>query len=166
MQRFCKEVITWKSLRHPNVLSLLGVIMTENQFAMVSEWMSNGNINQFVRENIDVNRYGLVSSPSRFLASSFVDTSVVGRCREGLDSYARSGDDPWRSQRGMHSRAHFLYLPLISFIYQGQYPYRLDRSCLPGGLWSAQNRIGRHKHYILELIDTRWHVLMDEPRAV
>lgn len=35
--------------------------MTENEFAMVSEWMSNGNINQFVRERQDANRFKLVS---------------------------------------------------------------------------------------------------------
>ena len=35
--------------------------MTENEFAMVSEWMSNGNINQFVREHRDANRFKLVS---------------------------------------------------------------------------------------------------------
>ena len=53
--------MSWKALRHPNILPLVGVIMTENEFAMVSEWMSNGNINQFVRERQDANRFKLVS---------------------------------------------------------------------------------------------------------
>ena len=35
--------------------------MSENQFAMISDWMSNGNINEFVKKNPDVNRLGLVS---------------------------------------------------------------------------------------------------------
>ena len=52
--------MTWKALRHPNVLPLLGVIMTETRFAMVSEWMANGNINQFVRAHQDANRFELV----------------------------------------------------------------------------------------------------------
>ena len=41
--------------------------MTETQFAMVSEWMTNGNINQFVKVRRDVNRFELVrlrSDPS------------------------------------------------------------------------------------------------------
>jgi serine/threonine protein kinase len=59
---FYKEVITWKNLRHPNVLPLLGVVMTENKFAMISEWMTNGNINQFVRARRDANRFQLVSA--------------------------------------------------------------------------------------------------------
>jgi len=41
--------MTWKTLRHPNVLPLLGVIMSENQFAMISDWMASGNINDFVK---------------------------------------------------------------------------------------------------------------------
>ena len=61
MQRFCKEFVAWKALRHPNVLPLLGVLMSGTQFAMVSRWMSNGNINQFVKAHQDVNRFELVS---------------------------------------------------------------------------------------------------------
>ena len=59
-QRFCREVVTWKSLRHPNVLPLLGVTMGKKVFAMVSEWMVNGNINGFVRAHRDANRFELV----------------------------------------------------------------------------------------------------------
>ena len=60
MQRFCKEVVTWKSLRHPNVLPLVGVTMSEGQLAMVSDWMVNGNINDFVKAHPDANRLELV----------------------------------------------------------------------------------------------------------
>ena len=60
VQRFCKDVLTWKSLRHPNVLPLMGVTMASNQLAMVSEWMENGNINQFVKACADVDRLKLV----------------------------------------------------------------------------------------------------------
>jgi len=59
-QRFCKEVIAWKSLHHPNVLSLLGVTMIRNRFVMVSEWMVYGNINEFVKKYAGVNRLELV----------------------------------------------------------------------------------------------------------
>ena len=60
-QTFCKEVITWKSLCHPNVLPLLGVTMGKRLFAMVSEWMVNGNINEFIGAHRDANRFKLVS---------------------------------------------------------------------------------------------------------
>jgi len=65
MQRFCKEFLSWKALQHPNVLPLLGVIMTKTKFAMVSEWMSNGNINEFVAVQQNANRFELVGYYSR-----------------------------------------------------------------------------------------------------
>ena len=43
--------------------------MTEGRFAMVSEWMTNGNINHFVGGNRDVNRFELVSPPFKLLHS-------------------------------------------------------------------------------------------------
>ena len=96
--------MTWGALNHPNVLPLLGVMVTEDRFAMVSEWMMNGNINQFVMAHRDVNRFELVSSPSKLLRSPFVIDGriapIVERRRKGFDLHARSGDDPRRSQRG------------------------------------------------------------------
>ena len=56
--------MTWNTLRHPNVLPLVGVMMDKNQFAMASEWMDNGNINEFVKTRRDVNRFELVGSYS------------------------------------------------------------------------------------------------------
>ena len=61
LQRFCREAVTWKHLRHPNILPLLGVIMSEHQFAMVSEWIVNGDIDEFIRRDRHVNRIELVS---------------------------------------------------------------------------------------------------------
>jgi hypothetical protein len=52
--------VTWKTLRHPNVLQLIGVTMAKDQFAMISEWMVNGNINDFVKTHLDANRLELV----------------------------------------------------------------------------------------------------------
>ncbi|KAF9645406.1 kinase-like protein [Thelephora ganbajun] len=59
-RKFCREVVTWRALRHSNILPLLGVTMTEKQFVIVSEWMKNGNINEFVKANIDADRLGLL----------------------------------------------------------------------------------------------------------
>ena len=59
-QKFCKEVVTWQTLQHPNVLPLIGVTMTETQFAMVSDWMANGNINEFTEKNPAADRRELV----------------------------------------------------------------------------------------------------------
>ena len=50
----------WKTLRHPNILPLLGVTMSEFQLVMVSEWMVKGNINEFVEADPNVDRLELV----------------------------------------------------------------------------------------------------------
>ena len=68
-QRFCKEVVLWSVLSHPNILEFVGVQvdMVERQLATVSKWMGHGNIMQFARKN-HVNRLELVrdftSSPT------------------------------------------------------------------------------------------------------
>lgn len=59
-QRFCKEVVAWRTLKHPNILALIGVVVTEGTFAMISHWMSNGNIREFVKANPGANRFKLV----------------------------------------------------------------------------------------------------------
>jgi len=57
----------WKFLQHPNVLPLMGVTMSENRFAMASDWMVNGNIREFVKAHPDVDRLGLVGFPFKAL---------------------------------------------------------------------------------------------------
>jgi hypothetical protein len=70
--------MVWKNLRHANVLPLLGAEVPKNwfvpisqwmiyEFAMVSEWMTNGDINQFVKANADADRFELVPFSFKFL---------------------------------------------------------------------------------------------------
>jgi len=71
LQRFCKEVVLWSTLSHRNILKLVGVQedMKKRQFAIVSEWMSHGNIMEFI-ENNPANRLDLVRGitfPRHFL---------------------------------------------------------------------------------------------------
>ena len=40
--------------------------MTETKFAMISDWMANGNIIEFVKAHPDANRFRLVGFPFRF----------------------------------------------------------------------------------------------------
>ena len=74
----------WRALRHPNVLPLLGVSATEPRFAMVSEWMENGNINEFVKARPEADRVELVGLPTDVLSlfhlvNSNLDTVARGR---------------------------------------------------------------------------------------
>ena len=61
-QRFCKEVVAWKYLQHPNILPFLGVSLEREKCAMISEWMENGNVNEFIQKHRRVNRVQLVSA--------------------------------------------------------------------------------------------------------
>ena len=79
--------MTWKILRHPNILPLIGVMMSETHFAMISDWMVDGNINDFVKAHPDVNRLALVGFSLR-ASLPFVDdqaTPLAGRCGLGAD---------------------------------------------------------------------------------
>lgn len=46
--------------------------MTDTQFAMVSEWMFNGNINDFVKANPDADRLVLVGFPCLAVNASLI----------------------------------------------------------------------------------------------
>ena len=66
------------------MLPLLGVMMSETKFAMVSKWMPNGNINEFVKARCDANRFELVSFPFRFAPSSLlIDDYVISVAGRG-----------------------------------------------------------------------------------
>ena len=44
--------------------------MFDNRFVMVSEWMAQGNIVEFVKANPNVDRLGLVCFPFKVLISA------------------------------------------------------------------------------------------------
>ena len=49
--------------------------MTETQFAMISEWMVNKNISDFVKAHPDADRLGLVGFSLKPLVSSSLTTN-------------------------------------------------------------------------------------------
>ena len=58
--------------------------MTGTQFAMASEWMTNGNIIEFLKANPDANRFQLVGFSLKDLFSCSIPGSLIdpagGRC--------------------------------------------------------------------------------------
>lgn len=55
-----RELYMWSKLKHPNIQNLIGVIMFQERFGMVSLWMEHGNLQDYLRTHHDVNRYQLV----------------------------------------------------------------------------------------------------------
>lgn len=49
----------WKYMIHPHVLPLLGV--TVEPFQLISDWMSGGDLPQYIRDNPGADRLRLVS---------------------------------------------------------------------------------------------------------
>lgn len=61
-QAFYKEAVMWGRLNHPNIIPFIGVTRKPMQF--VSEWMPNGTLPDYINENPEADRVGLVSSSS------------------------------------------------------------------------------------------------------
>ena len=101
-QGFCREGVAWKHLRHPNILPLLGVTVSEHRFALVSEWMENGNINEFIERDCHVNRTELVCYHPTHAGVPLMHY-LVGWRGEWHEVYARPPHSPRGSERGMNS---------------------------------------------------------------
>jgi len=53
----------WKRISHPNIVPFLGVSEAPAPLSMVSEWMPNGNVRDFIGKNPDTSRLQLVCQP-------------------------------------------------------------------------------------------------------
>ncbi|KAJ7694043.1 kinase-like domain-containing protein, partial [Mycena olivaceomarginata] len=68
LQKFTKEALVWRYLKHPNILPFLGVDGTAfptPTMAIVSPWISQGSVLNYMAENSPASRYaiGLVCTP-------------------------------------------------------------------------------------------------------
>ena len=71
-------------------------------FAMTSEWMENGNINEFIEAHQNANRFELVGfTPIVDDITPHIHFLVAQRRRQGVNIYARSSDDTRRLEGGM-----------------------------------------------------------------
>ncbi|KAI0946587.1 hypothetical protein AcW1_010016 [Taiwanofungus camphoratus] len=62
LKSFCREALIWKYLEHPNIAALLGVNVSlfPQTLCMVSPWMKNGSIRDYLHVNLRVNRLELL----------------------------------------------------------------------------------------------------------
>ncbi|KAJ7219636.1 kinase-like domain-containing protein [Mycena rebaudengoi] len=70
-QKFMREALVWHSLKHPNVVSLLGIDSTTfspPSRALVSRWMPLGSVLTYMREN----------SPSSLYAGDLLNDVIRG----------------------------------------------------------------------------------------
>jgi serine/threonine protein kinase len=67
-QTFSHEAVLWRQLSHPNVLPFYGVYhwdQNRSRVCLISPWMSNGNIVQYLEDYPHANRINLVSEAQR-----------------------------------------------------------------------------------------------------
>ncbi|KAJ7489298.1 hypothetical protein FB451DRAFT_1125592, partial [Mycena latifolia] len=50
LKEFSREALIWRQLCHPNLLPFFGLYYLENRLCLVSPWMENGNILEFLSE--------------------------------------------------------------------------------------------------------------------
>ncbi|QRV74277.1 Tyrosine kinase catalytic domain protein [Ceratobasidium sp. AG-Ba] len=60
LKRVDREIHAWSCLNHPNILELLGLAQFRGQIAMVSPWMNNGSLLEYINRNPSVDRYTLL----------------------------------------------------------------------------------------------------------
>ncbi|CAE6420256.1 unnamed protein product [Rhizoctonia solani] len=60
LKRAARELFCWSKMQHPNIHQLQGVIIFREQYlGMVSEWMENGNLHEYIRKQPKADRYQL-----------------------------------------------------------------------------------------------------------
>ncbi|KAF9443254.1 kinase-like protein [Macrolepiota fuliginosa MF-IS2] len=62
LKGFTREAIVWKQLNHPNLLPFCGIYQLDDgngRICLVSPWMENGNIIEYLKENPDTARIPL-----------------------------------------------------------------------------------------------------------
>ena len=64
---FTRELIIWAKLTHENVLPLIGVVAIDGMPALISEWMTNGTMNDYLEENEDADILELVRTSCMLL---------------------------------------------------------------------------------------------------
>lgn len=60
-RRFYRDIVAWKYVMHPNVVTFTGISETLFSFSIVYPWQKNGNIIEYTRKNQRVNRLLLLS---------------------------------------------------------------------------------------------------------
>ncbi|KAF8602299.1 kinase-like protein [Ceratobasidium sp. AG-I] len=54
-----REAYNWSKMKHENVQQLLGIVLVQERLGIVSPWMNNGDLQEYIKNNPDVDRYKL-----------------------------------------------------------------------------------------------------------
>ena len=60
MQAFARELCIWARFDHENVLPLIGIAVIDGIPVLASEWMENGTMNEYLKEQESVDILAMV----------------------------------------------------------------------------------------------------------
>ncbi|KAJ6516345.1 kinase-like domain-containing protein [Mycena sanguinolenta] len=61
IKKLGREALIWRQLSHPNLLPFFGMYMLENRLCLISPWMDNGDLKNFLNNPpIDIDRVALI----------------------------------------------------------------------------------------------------------
>ncbi|CAE6391459.1 unnamed protein product [Rhizoctonia solani] len=79
LKRATREIYYWSRMKHENIHELMGVIMFKGRYlGMVSQWMRNGNLHEYIRKNPRVDRYQMSIQVASGLAYMHQGKTVHG----------------------------------------------------------------------------------------
>ncbi|CAE7160488.1 unnamed protein product [Rhizoctonia solani] len=79
LKRAARELYLWSRMDHPHIHRLQGVILFREQYlGMVSEWMDNGNLHQYLRQYPNTDRYQLCAHVASGLEYMHARNTVHG----------------------------------------------------------------------------------------
>ncbi|CAE7226338.1 unnamed protein product [Rhizoctonia solani] len=79
IKRAARELFLWSRMDHPHIHRLQGVILFRDQYlGMVSEWMDNGNLHQYLRRYPNADRYELCTHIASGLEYMHARSTVHG----------------------------------------------------------------------------------------
>lgn len=84
-QRTTRELYHWSKARHENIQELLGIVMFQDRLGMVSLWMENGNLQQYIEKNPSVERYPLVSVNTRLSRAHTLSNPQCVQVAKGVE---------------------------------------------------------------------------------
>ena len=67
--------MVWKRLKHPNIVPLLG--MTSTPLQLVSEWVSGGDLTEYIKKHPGADRLSLVRVPPVTFGPTLTPALVV-----------------------------------------------------------------------------------------
>ena len=80
LQNFASEAVIWQQFSHPNILPFFGVFHVPDKIprvCLVSPWLEEGNVVEFLNRNGDTNCVQLVSDNRNELPCKYVPTEYI-----------------------------------------------------------------------------------------